>query len=109
LLIDVIVPGLDDHHQARVLRAVRSCLILITLLGKPHIEIAVNRAVLAKLFSRLSTLSGPLQLKAVAGNGKPSSNLQLPRGAYMPEPMGRQPQKRLLSAYEKMLAARGRA
>jgi uncharacterized OsmC-like protein len=47
--IEVAVPGLDDHHQAGILRAVRSCLIHNTLLGGPSIEIAVNRAVPAQV------------------------------------------------------------
>ncbi len=45
--IEVTAPGLDDRHQAGILRAVKACLIHNTLLGLPHIEIAVNQAVLA--------------------------------------------------------------
>ena len=45
--IDVMAPGLDDHHQTGILRAVKACLIHNTLLGLPRIEIAVNRAALA--------------------------------------------------------------
>jgi len=40
--IEVTVPGLDDRHQAGILRAVKSCLIHNTLLGGPKIEIAVD-------------------------------------------------------------------
>ena len=45
--IEVIMPGLDAHHQAGALRAVKSCLIHNTLLGNPHIEIAIQTAELA--------------------------------------------------------------
>src|SRR5512140_2860321 len=45
--IEVTVPGLDDHHQAGILRAVKSCLIHNTLLGAPAIEIAINTVELA--------------------------------------------------------------
>jgi len=45
--IEVTVPGLDDRHGAGVLRAAKACLIHNTLLGAPHIEIAVNQAALA--------------------------------------------------------------
>ena len=47
--IEVTVPGLDDHHQAGILRAVRSCLIHNTLLAGPSIEIAVNAMALAQV------------------------------------------------------------
>jgi putative redox protein len=43
--IEVTVPQLDDHHQAGMLRAVKSCLIHNTLLGAPSIEISVHAAV----------------------------------------------------------------
>jgi uncharacterized OsmC-like protein len=46
--IEVTVPRLDGRHQAGIHRAVKACLIHNTLLGTPHIEIAV-----------------PLQLEAV--------------------------------------------
>jgi uncharacterized OsmC-like protein len=36
--IDVYVPGLEERHQAGVLRAAKSCLIHATLLGMPSIE-----------------------------------------------------------------------
>jgi putative redox protein len=49
--IEVIVPGMDDRHQAGVLRAVKACLIHNTLLGSPQIEISVTPS--------------PLQLEAV--------------------------------------------
>jgi uncharacterized OsmC-like protein len=47
--IEVTVPGLDDRHQAGILRAVKSCLIHNTLLGGPAIEIAVNAMALAQV------------------------------------------------------------
>ena len=40
--IEVTAPGLDEHNQAGVLRAVKACLIHNTLLAKPEIEIEVN-------------------------------------------------------------------
>ena len=46
--IEVTVPALDDHHQAGILRAVKSCLIHNTLLGGPSIEVSVNAGVLAQ-------------------------------------------------------------
>jgi len=45
--IEVRVPGLDEHHRAGVLRAVKSCLIHNTLLGAPLIEIDVTSPELA--------------------------------------------------------------
>ncbi len=42
--IEVTAPALDDHHQAGILRAVKSCLIHNTLLGGPNIEIAIHAA-----------------------------------------------------------------
>ena len=47
--IEVTVPGLDERHQAGILRAVKACLIHNTLLGKPTIEIGVNSAALAQV------------------------------------------------------------
>jgi uncharacterized OsmC-like protein len=47
--IEVSVPGLDDHHQVGLLRAVKSCLIHNTLLGGPDIEIAIHSAALVKV------------------------------------------------------------
>jgi uncharacterized OsmC-like protein len=47
--IEVTVSALDDHHQAGILRAVKSCLIHNTLLGGPSIEIAVNAMALAQV------------------------------------------------------------
>src|ERR1022692_820730 len=38
--IDVTTPGLDERHQAGILRAVKSCLIHNTLLAGPTIEVA---------------------------------------------------------------------
>jgi len=45
--VEVVAPGLEERHQAGILRAVKSCLIHNTLLGGPSIEIAVNAAALA--------------------------------------------------------------
>jgi putative redox protein len=45
--IEVTAPGLDDRHQAGMLRAVKACLIHNTLTGTPSIEITVNAATLA--------------------------------------------------------------
>jgi putative redox protein len=42
--IEVRAPGLDERHQAGVLRAAKACLIHNTLLGKPSIEVVVNAA-----------------------------------------------------------------
>jgi putative redox protein len=47
--IEVTAPGLDDRHQAGILRAVRACLIHNTLLGAPRIEASVNAGVLAQV------------------------------------------------------------
>ncbi len=47
--IEVTVPALDDHHQAGMLRAVKSCLIHNTLLGAPSIEVAVKAPALAQV------------------------------------------------------------
>jgi uncharacterized OsmC-like protein len=44
--IEVTTPNLDERHQGGVLRAVKSCLIHNTLLGAPHIDIAINVAAL---------------------------------------------------------------
>jgi putative redox protein len=43
--IDVLAPGIDEGHQAGVLRSVKSCLIHNTLLGQPGIAIAVHSPV----------------------------------------------------------------
>jgi uncharacterized OsmC-like protein len=48
-LIEVTAPGLDERHQAGILRAVKACLIHNTLLGGPSIEVAVNAAELARV------------------------------------------------------------
>jgi putative redox protein len=45
--IEVMVPGLDDRHQAGILRAVKSCLIHNTLLGGPSVEIKIKAGMLA--------------------------------------------------------------
>lgn len=47
--IVVAVSGLDDRHQAGILRAVKSCLIHNTLLGSPAIEIAIDAMDLASV------------------------------------------------------------
>jgi putative redox protein len=47
--IEVTAPGLDERHQAGILRAVKACLIHNTLLGGPSIEVAVNAAELARV------------------------------------------------------------
>ena len=47
--IEVTAPGLDERHQAGILRAVKACLIHNTLLGAPNIEVTVNTAVLAQV------------------------------------------------------------
>ncbi len=40
--IEVTAPGLDERHQAGVLRAAKACLIHNTLLGQPSIEVNVT-------------------------------------------------------------------
>ena len=45
--IDVDVPGLDEHHEAGLLRAVKACLIHNTLIGEPTIEIALHAQALS--------------------------------------------------------------
>jgi uncharacterized OsmC-like protein len=40
--IEVFVPGLDAHHEAGILRAVKACLIHNTLLHAPAIETVVH-------------------------------------------------------------------
>ena len=45
--IEVTAIGLDERHQAGILRAVKACLIHNTLLGSPSIEIKVNAGALA--------------------------------------------------------------
>jgi len=47
--IEVTVSGLDDRHQAGILRAVKSCLIHNTLVSGPAIEIAIHTAATAKI------------------------------------------------------------
>jgi uncharacterized OsmC-like protein len=42
--IEVTAPGLDEHHQAGILRAAKACLIHNTLLGQPSIQVVVNAA-----------------------------------------------------------------
>ena len=45
--IEVTTPGLDERHEAGILRAVKACLIHNTLLGSPSIGIAVHTGALA--------------------------------------------------------------
>jgi uncharacterized OsmC-like protein len=45
--IEVTAPGLDAHHQAGILRAVKSCLVHNTLLNAPAIDIVLQAPVLA--------------------------------------------------------------
>lgn len=40
--IEVTAPGLDERHQAGIIRAAKACLIHNTLLGHPSIEVVVN-------------------------------------------------------------------
>lgn len=47
--IEVTAPGLEERHEAGVLRAVKACLIHNTLLGAPSFEIAVNAAASATM------------------------------------------------------------
>ena len=42
--IDVTAPGLNERHEAGVLRAVKACLIHNTLLGGPRIDVMLNTA-----------------------------------------------------------------
>jgi len=44
--IEVTALGLDERHQAGILRAVKACLIHSTLLGQPSIGITVNTGAL---------------------------------------------------------------
>jgi putative redox protein len=41
-LIEVNVPGLEERHQAAILRAVKSCLVHNTLLERPSIEVTIQ-------------------------------------------------------------------
>ena len=45
--IEVAVSGLDAHHEAGILRAVKACLIHNTLLSVPSIDVVIHSAVLA--------------------------------------------------------------
>lgn len=45
--IEVTALGLDQRHQAGILRAVKACLIHNTLLGEPRIEVVLNADMLA--------------------------------------------------------------
>jgi uncharacterized OsmC-like protein len=44
--IELATSGLDERHEAGLLRSVQACLIHNTLLGQPHIHTVVNRAAL---------------------------------------------------------------
>ena len=46
--IEVMTPGLNERHEAGILRAVKACLIHNTLLAQPNIEVVVNSAMLVK-------------------------------------------------------------
>lgn len=39
--IEVCAPGLDERHQAGILRAAKACLIHNTLLGQPSVDVVV--------------------------------------------------------------------
>jgi uncharacterized OsmC-like protein len=45
--IEVLVPGLDERHEAGVLRAVQACLIHNTLVHAPAIETVIKTVALA--------------------------------------------------------------
>lgn len=47
--IEITAPGLDERHQAGVIRAAKACLIHNTLLYQPHIDIVVNPTELARV------------------------------------------------------------
>ena len=47
--IEVLASGLDEHHEAGILRAVKACLVHNTLLGEPSIEVMVSTAMSARL------------------------------------------------------------
>jgi uncharacterized OsmC-like protein len=62
--IEVAVTGLDDRHQAGILRAVKTCLIHNTLLEAPSIEISINAGV--------PTSAPEPDLGAMIGSPRPS-------------------------------------
>jgi putative redox protein len=47
--IEVLAPGLDERHQAGIVRAAKACLIHNTLLNQPAIEVVVNAPVVAQV------------------------------------------------------------
>lgn len=47
--IEVTAPGLDPHHEAGMLRTVRSCLIHATLVCEPDIETVLHTGVEARV------------------------------------------------------------
>ena len=44
--IEVMTSGLDERHEAGIVRAVKTCLVHNTLLGAPSIEVAMGARVL---------------------------------------------------------------
>jgi uncharacterized OsmC-like protein len=42
-VVEVLAPGLEEQHEAPLLRAVKSCLIHNTLLHTPSVEVALHR------------------------------------------------------------------
>ena len=64
--ITVTTPGLEEHHQAGILRAVKACLIHNTLRGGPSIEIAVDAAA----SQRFSAGPAPLQSEGEAAEAE---------------------------------------
>ena len=46
--IEVMSPGLEERHEANILRAVKACLIHNTLLVQPHIEVLLNTTTVAE-------------------------------------------------------------
>jgi uncharacterized OsmC-like protein len=47
--LEVFVPGLDSHHEAGILRAVKACLIHNTLVHSPAIETVVRTTAEARV------------------------------------------------------------
>jgi putative redox protein len=45
--IEMATAGLDQRHEAGLLRSVKACLIHNTLLGQPHIETVIHAAALS--------------------------------------------------------------
>jgi len=60
--IEVIAPGLEEQHEAPILRAVKACLIHNTLMSRPSIDVVLNTGNLSTIEpwsgnSRLSLLA----------------------------------------------------